>query len=149
MTRTTEESIAINSVKTPCVIMATAGMCNAGRIKHHLKHNIGRPENLILFVGYQASGTLGREIVDGQKTVRIHGRFYDVRAEIVQMHGFSGHADRHGLLRWIGHFRPTPHNLFLTHGEDGPMTALRDAIHERMGVRVAMPRYAERFVLDE
>ncbi|RMG34583.1 MAG: MBL fold metallo-hydrolase [Planctomycetota bacterium] len=149
MTRTTEESIAINSVKTPCVIMATAGMCNAGRIKHHLKHNIGRPENLILFVGYQAQGTLGREIVDGKKTVRIHGRFYDVAAEIAQMHGFSGHADRDGLLRWITHFRPTPRHLFLTHGEEGPMTSLRQAILERTGIRAAMPEYGARFVLTD
>src|SRR5207237_10286586 len=112
--RTVEQSKEINHAQPPCVIMASSGMCNAGRIKHHLKHNIEKPEATILFVGHQGEGTLGREIVDGAKRVRIHGQFFQVRAKIAQIYGFSGHADHDGLMRWITHFLPPPWRLFLT-----------------------------------
>src|SRR5204863_819829 len=129
MVRTADESKKINHAPPPNVIMASSGMCNAGRIKHHLKHNIERPEATILFVGHQGEGTLGRQIVDGAKQVRIHGRDFNVRAKISQIYGFSGHADHDGLMRWIANFRDgvggvatkavkPPKRVFMTHGEE-------------------------------
>ena len=98
--------------------MAPSGMCSAGRIKHHLRLNIGRADSTILFVGYQAQGTLGRQILEGSRFVRIHGREWKVKAQIRQLDGFSGHADRSALLRWIGHLQRPPQHVFLTHGEE-------------------------------
>ena len=115
--RTVQESMAINALKGPAVIMATSGMCTAGRIKHHLAHHIGNPACTILFVGYQAQGTLGRQILDGNPEVRIHGINRLVRARVRQIQGISGHADRAGLLKWLSHFQKPPRQLFITHGE--------------------------------
>jgi metallo-beta-lactamase family protein len=141
--RTQEQSMAINHRKEPAVIMATSGMCTAGRIKHHLAHNIWRPESTILFVGYQANGTLGRQIVDGSNEVRIHGRNLMVRARIAQIHGFSGHADRAGLLAWLGAFQKPPRQLFLTHGEAEQALALATQIGNDKGWNVMVPEYQE------
>ena len=116
--RTQEESMAINDVKGPSIIMSTSGMCTAGRIKHHLAHHIEQPECTILFVGYQAQGTLGRQILDGNQEVRIHGRSRLVRARVAQIQGISGHADRSGLMKWLSYFQPPPRQLFVTHGEE-------------------------------
>ena len=118
LSRSTDESKAINNVKEPCVIMSTSGMCTAGRIKHHLRQNLPRANSTILFVGYQAQGTLGRQIVDGKPEVRIHGVSYPVRARVEQIYGFSGHADRTGLLHWADGFQQPPRRVFLTHGEE-------------------------------
>ncbi len=140
--RTVEQSRAINKVRTPCIIMATSGMCNAGRIKHHLRQNLGRPESTVLFVGYQGHGTLGRQIVDGAERVRIHGREYTVRAEIARIYGFSGHADRTGLLNWVAALPRRPKHIFLTHGELQAAEALRNTLVEQ-GHTVSIPRYGE------
>jgi metallo-beta-lactamase family protein len=148
MTRTVEESKAINSVNMPCVIMATSGMCTAGRIKHHLKSRIGRPENTILFVGYQGRGTLGRQILEGKSEVRIHGRMRPVRARIQQIHGFSGHADRSALLRWLGHLKQPPRKVFLTHGEEEVSLQLAEYIDQHMRWPVSVPEYGDRVELD-
>jgi metallo-beta-lactamase family protein len=142
LTRTVEESREINSYKNPCIIMAPAGMCNAGRIKHHLRSNISRPESTILFVGFQAKGTLGRRLLDGEKEVRIHGRQYFVEAKINQIFGMSGHADRTGLLQWLSHFEQPPRTVFLTHGEEHAALALKQSIESRFGFVVAVPEYA-------
>src|SRR5204863_7049042 len=104
MVRTADASKAINGVQGSAIIMASSGMCNAGRIKHHLKNNIEKPQATILFVGHQGEGTLGRQIIDGAKRVRIFGQSYEVRAKVSQIYGFSGHADHDGLMRWITHF---------------------------------------------
>ena len=125
LTRTVDESKSINHCKQPCIIMAPAGMCNAGRIKHHLRSNISRPESTVLFVGFQAEGTLGRRLVSGEKEVRIHGRAYSVEARIEQVFGLSGHADRTGLLQWLNHFEQPPRKVFLTHGEEHAALALK------------------------
>ncbi|MDP2991193.1 MAG: MBL fold metallo-hydrolase [Kiritimatiellota bacterium] len=117
LTAKVEESKAINKVRGPAVIIAGSGMCNGGRIKHHLVNTIGRPENTILFVGYQAMGTLGREILDGAKKVRILGQWHPVRARVEQLHGFSAHADRQELLAWLKAFTQPPRHIFVTHGE--------------------------------
>lgn len=141
--RTVEESKAINRLKDPCIVMATSGMCTGGRIKHHLRANIGLPESTILFVGYQSQGTLGRQIVDGQKNVRIHGRMFPVKAQIAQIDGFSAHADRTGLLKWLGHLKQPPRQVFLTHGEQRAALSLAQHISEVMRWPVTVPEYQQ------
>lgn len=148
MVRSVEDSKAINDVNEPCIIMATSGMCTAGRIKHHLRKNVGRAENTILFVGYQGRGTLGRQILDGNRTVRIHGRDRRVKAEIAQIYGFSGHADRNALLRWLGNLKKSPKHIFLTHGEEDAMASLASHIDNDMDWSVSMPEYLETAELD-
>lgn len=141
--RTAEDSKQINKVPPTAVIMASSGMCNAGRIKHHLKNNIQKPEATILFVGHQGEGTLGRQIVDGAKRVRIHGQFFEVRAKIDQIYGFSGHADHDGLMRWIGAFKRPPKQVFLTHGEEPVALKLAAEITAKHGYATHVPHYQE------
>jgi metallo-beta-lactamase family protein len=123
-------------------------MCNAGRIKHHLANNIGSGRNTVLFVGYQAVGTLGRQIVDGKKTVRIHGASQRVRARVAQIHGLSGHADRDTLLRWVGNLKKPPRRVFLTHGEEDVSLRFADLVHGKCGWPVYVPQYREQVELD-
>mgnify|MGYP000536142277 FL=1 len=118
VTVTSDESRMINTDRTPKVILSASGMCEAGRIRHHLKHNLWRPECTILFVGYQAVGTLGRTLIDGAVNVKLFGETIDVQAEICQLTGLSGHADREGLLAWVNAFSPKPKRVFIIHGED-------------------------------
>lgn len=141
LVRQTKDSIAINRVNSPCIIMAPSGMCNAGRIKHHLRANISRPECSVLFVGFQANGTLGRRLINGDKEVRIHGQTYVVEAEIARIVGFSGHADRGGLLRWMDAFEVAPRRVFLTHGEEDAALALQQEIETQFGFDVSVPEY--------
>jgi len=142
-----EESKAINNRRTPCVIMAGSGMCTGGRIKHHLSLNIQRPESTVLFVGYQAAGTLGRQILERRPDVRIYGQTLRIRARIAQIHGFSGHADRDDLLRWLGTFRTAPGRLFLTHGEEAASLSLAAFLEKEKRWTVTVPRYEETFDL--
>jgi metallo-beta-lactamase family protein len=142
-----EQSKAINDLKQPAIIMASSGMCTAGRIKHHLRQNIGRPESTIVFVGYQVRGTLGRQILDGNPEVRIHGRHWRVRARIEQIHGFSGHADRGALLRWLSAFKKPPRRLFLTHGEEEAALSLADRVRGQLGWEVEVPEYQQEVAL--
>lgn len=148
MVRDVQQSKAINSIEMPCVIMATSGMCTAGRIKHHLKHRIGDPEHAILFVGFQGRGTLGRQIVEGAREVRIHGRMHRVRARVEQLYGFSGHADRAGLMRWLSHLRQPPRQIFLTHGEEEVSLNFAASIKQQLKWPVHVPEYRETVVLD-
>jgi len=141
--RTQEESIAINGLKGPAVIMSTSGMCTAGRIKHHLAHHVGDPACTVLFVGYQSQGTLGRQILDGNREVRIHGISRLVRARVEQIQGISGHADRAGLLKWLSHFQRPPRRLFITHGEQQASLALAEQVRRQMGWNVTVPEYRE------
>ena len=115
---TKEDSMALNTDKTPKVILSSSGMCDAGRIRHHLKYNLWRPECTILFVGYQAVGTLGRTLLEGATTVKLFGEPIEVQAELCQLTGMSGHADREGLLRWVNSFEQKPKRVFVMHGED-------------------------------
>ena len=117
--QTVDESKAINADPRPKIIISSSGMCDAGRIKHHLKHNLWKPDATVVFVGYQAVGTLGRSILDHSKSVKIFGEEIKVRANIEYIEGFSGHADRAGLLEWIGHFPKSVEHVFVNHGEDG------------------------------
>jgi metallo-beta-lactamase family protein len=148
MVRRVEESKAINHLGEPAIIMATSGMCTAGRIKHHLRHNVTRPECTILFVGFQVRGTLGRQILQGNPEVRIHGRQWPVRARIEQIHGFSGHADRDALLHWLAAFKRPPRQLFLTHGEEEAAESLAAEVRDRMGWQVTVPAYQQEVELD-
>ena len=149
MTLTTDvkESKAINKVRGPAVIIAGSGMCNGGRIKHHLVNTISRPENTILFVGYQALGTLGREILDGAKKVRILGQWYPVRARVEQLHGFSAHADREELLAWLKACAQPPRHIFVTHGEAATALAFAGFVQEKTGWSASAPAYNQREVL--
>lgn len=148
LVRTPEESKAINEAKMPAVIMATSGMCTAGRIKHHLVHNVGRPECMVLFTGFQVRGTLGRQILDGNPEVRIHGRMHRVRAEVAEIQGLSGHADRSALLRWLGALHRPPRTLFLVHGEEASSLALAEHLRGQWNWNVVVPHYQQVAMLD-
>ncbi len=139
--RSTQESKAINHIRGSCVIMAGSGMCTGGRVKHHLVNNISHPESKILFVGYQARGTLGRLIVDGRQDVRIHGKTFKVRAQIAQIEGFSAHADRSGLHAWLDGLSSPPKRIFIVHGEKEGAQRLRDDIVRTKGWNVDIPEY--------
>ena len=138
---TPEESKAISGVTQPVIIIAGSGMCTGGRIKHHLANNISRPECTVLFVGYQAAGTLGRLILDGAKNVRIHGQPYSVRARITQVQGFSAHADRDDLLRWLSNLSVTPRHIFITHGEISSAEQFSQYLNEKTGFESSVPTY--------
>ncbi|MBN2578505.1 MAG: MBL fold metallo-hydrolase [Pirellulales bacterium] len=148
VTRRREESQAINRVPGPCIILATSGMCTAGRIKHHLAQRILSPKTTVLFVGYQSRGTLGRQILDGNPEVRIHGRPLLVRAKIRQLHGASGHSDRSGLLKWLGFFQAPPKTLFVTHGDDEVALAFAEHVRQSKNWHVEVPEYRQAFELD-
>jgi len=148
ITETTRDSKAINHIKGTIIVIAGSGMCTAGRIKHHLVNNILRPECTIMFVGYQASGTLGRRIVDGDPEVRILGQNYPVKARIVQVQGFSAHADKEELLRWLSSLSKPPRKLFIVHGEAESARHFAQFVHERTGWEVAVPAYREESILN-
>ena len=125
---TSEESKLINADQRPKVILSASGMCEAGRIRHHLKHNLWRSESIILFVGYQAAGSLGRKLQEGAKNVKLFGEDIAVHAQIATLRGTSGHADRDGLLAWLGSFREKPKMVFVNHGDDESCTAFRNTL---------------------
>ncbi|WP_044914360.1 MBL fold metallo-hydrolase RNA specificity domain-containing protein [Butyrivibrio sp. WCE2006] len=136
---TTEESRAINEEETPKVIISASGMCEAGRIRHHLKHNLWRPESTILFVGYQSIGTTGRSIIDGADEVRLFGETIDVQAEICRLSGLSGHADKGGLINWLQGFKERPKRVFIVHGEDGTCTSFANCLRDEYGYETYAP----------
>jgi metallo-beta-lactamase family protein len=148
LVRTTEQSKAINQIKGTIIIIAGSGMCTGGRIKHHLITNISRPDSTILFVGYQATGTLGREIVDGAQEVRILGQYYPVRARIVYLQGFSGHADRQQLLTWLTALKSPPEEVFVTHGEPSVARSFASLVVEKTGWNVTAPDYGDEVILN-
>lgn len=148
MTRTTNQSKSINTISGTAIIIAGSGMCTGGRVKHHLVNNISRPECTILFPGYQAHGTLGRLILDGAKEVRILGQVRKVKAQIVRIHGFSGHADRNELCRWLGSVQTAPKKVFVTHGETDVAKSFADYVHEHLGWETAVPAYQDSVIVD-
>ncbi len=131
--RSPKESEGVARIPGPTVIIAGSGMATGGRIKQHLINNIGRPESTILFVGYQANGTLGRQILNGQNPVRIYGVMHPVRARIERIDGFSAHVDREGLLEWLAALQPQPKQVFLVHGEGSGAAAFADLLRQRHG----------------
>lgn len=144
---TSDESREINFIDTPKVIISASGMCEAGRIRHHLKHNLWRPECTILFVGYQAVGTLGRSLVEGADEVRLFGEPIQVRAQIKQLAGLSGHADKNGLIEWISGFEEKPKKVFIVHGEDSVCTGFAETLKIEYGQRAYAPYSGTEFDL--
>lgn len=148
-TRTAEESKALNASDESSIIISASGMCEVGRIKHHLKHNLWNPNSTILFVGYQAPGTLGRSIVEGAKKVKIFGEEIAVNARIEYIEGYSGHADQEWLMNFIYSFIQKPKHIFLVHGEPDGQIALKDKILEETNIPVTIPSLGETYNLDE
>lgn len=142
-TRTVEESKQINFSKESKVIISASGMCTAGRIKHHLKHNLWRKESSIVFVGYQAEGTLGRKIKEGEKVVKIFGEEIQVNAEIHSLEGFSGHADKEGIMWWIKGFKNQPQKIFVVHGEEEATEEVSRKIEEELKIKTHIPELGE------
>jgi metallo-beta-lactamase family protein len=139
LTARVEESQAINKIRQGAIIIAGSGMCNGGRILHHLKHNIERPECSLIITGYQAEGTLGRELVDGAKKVMIHGTSYHVRSSLHTIGGLSAHGDQDDLLRWLGGFKNNP-EVYVVHGDQGVKKIFRDAIEEKLHIKASVPQ---------
>ena len=137
-TPTVEQSQAINSIKSGAIIIAGSGMCNGGRILHHLKHHIQRPECCLIMTGFQAEGTLGRLIVNGEREVVIHGRSYPVKATVHTIGGLSAHGDQNDLLRWMSGFENKP-EVFVVHGDVPVKKIFRDAIEKRLGLKATIP----------
>ena len=144
---TSDESKAINFDDTPKVIISASGMCDAGRIKHHLKHNLWREECTILFVGYQSVGTLGRTILEGASEVKLFGETVDVRARIMAFQGLSGHADKNGLIEWLKGFQEKPRKVFIVHGEDTVCTSFAECLKYEHGYDTYAPFSGTRFDL--
>jgi metallo-beta-lactamase family protein len=143
------ESKMLNEDKTPKIIISASGMCEAGRIKHHLKHNLWRAESSIVFVGYQAENTLGRRIRDGEKLVKIFGEEINVSAEIFDLEGFSGHADKDSLLKWLRAFIKKPKKVFIVHGESDAKVEFARTIEAELSIDCVVPYFAQIYELDK
>ena len=142
------ESMALNDIHAGAIIISASGMCEAGRIKHHLRYNLGRPQSTIIFTGFQAEGTLGRRLVDGAKMARIFGEEIPVRAEICTIGGLSAHADQAGLLEWLKQFKHPPRQTFVVHGEVSVAEGFSKLIQTKLGWNARAPNAAERVDLD-
>lgn len=145
--RTAEESKTLNNLPGSKIIISASGMCDAGRIKHHLKHNLWRPECAVVFVGFQGEGTLGRRILDGEKKVKILGEIIQVAAKIYSLQGFSAHADQAGLLDWVSHFTQKPQRLFVVHGEAQASRTLAELIEQKFAIPTVIPNMGEEYLL--
>ncbi len=148
-TRTADESKALNEKNESAIIISASGMCEVGRIKHHLKHHLWDPNSTILFVGYQAAGTLGRRLVEGEKMVKIFGEEIAVAARIEYIEGYSGHADQEWLLNFIYSFITKPKHIFLVHGEPESQEVLKEKIIENVNIPVTIPEYGQTYTLDD
>lgn len=148
-TRTAEESKSLNERNESSIIISASGMCEVGRIKHHLKHNLWNPNSTILFVGYQAPGTLGSKLVDGEKKVKIFGEEIAVNARIEYIEGYSGHADQEWLLNFIYSFITKPKHIFLVHGEEESQEVLKEKILQTTDIPVTIPDFGETYELND
>jgi len=146
-TKTSDESKALNERMDSSIIISASGMCEAGRIKHHLKHNLWRNDSTILFVGYQAEGTLGRRILDGAKSVKIFGEDISINARIEKIEGFSGHADKDGLMQWVGSFAKKPRKVFVVHGEESVMYEFANELEQKFNVQTIIPSKGDSFII--
>lgn len=147
-TRSSKESQDLNFNKEPKVIISASGMCEAGRIRHHLKHNLWNPKNSIVFVGYQGQGTLGRSLIEGIKMVTLFGEEIQVNAEIRNLEGFSGHADQNGLFAWLAHFQQKPKEIFLVHGEEDSKKDFAKLVNEKLSYEPVVVMGNSEFDLD-
>jgi metallo-beta-lactamase family protein len=134
-----DESRALNDRRDPLILISASGMCEGGRVVHHLQHALGNARNTVMFVGYQAEGTLGRKLREGRTPVNVFGEPVEVRAQIVGLDGFSAHADQREILEWVARLQPTPRVIFLVHGEPGPAATLATLLRERTGAKVHVP----------
>ena len=148
-TRTADESKALNASEESSIIISASGMCEVGRIKHHLKHHLWDPNSTILFVGYQAPGTLGRKLVDGEKKVKIFGEEIAVNARIEYIEGYSGHADQEWLMNFVYSFTYPPKHIFLVHGEPEGQIVLKQKLEENTSIPITIPDFGESYELDE
>ena len=148
-TRTADESKALNEDPRPSIIISASGMCEVGRIKHHLKHNLWNPKSTILFVGYQAPGTLGYDIVNGAERVKIFGEEIAVNARIEYIEGYSGHADQEGLMNFIYSFINKPKHIFLVHGEEESQDIFKEKVESETGIPVTVPEFGETYEINE
>lgn len=146
-TETVEDSMALNDIRSGAIIIAGSGMCEAGRIKHHLKHRLGHKQNSILFAGYQGEGTLGRRIVDRAPVVTIFGDEVRVEADIYTLGGLSAHGDQRALLDWLGHFSPAPKQTFIVHGEQSIMQIFAEKITGELGWQPTLPKIGSNYKL--
>jgi metallo-beta-lactamase family protein len=142
-TESVEDSIEINKIKSGAIIISSSGMCEAGRIRHHLKHNLWRSECSVIFVGFQAQGTLGRKIVEGDKKVRIFGEEIAVKARIYTIGGLSAHADRDELLDWLRKFKKKPGRVFVVHGEEDTALSFAETIRCQLNLDTYVPSSLE------
>ena len=142
--KSTEESISLNKARYPKVIISSSGMATAGRVRHHLKHNLWDSKNSLVFVGYQAEGTLGRILLDGSKKVKLLGEEIDVKLEIYDLEGFSGHADQKTLLDWIGKFKSKPKKIFIVHGEEEAADTLSRLIQKKFNIETIIPNLGDK-----
>ena len=147
--QTAEDSKALNTTREPIIVISASGMCEVGRIKHHLKHNLWNPKNTILFVGYQAPGTLGHSIVNGAKKVKIFGEEIAVNAEIQYIEAYSGHADQDFLLEFIDKFKKKPRHIFLVHGEPDATSTLQNLVKEKFNIESSIPSFGDSFILKD
>lgn len=145
--QTVEESMALNDIRSGAIIISASGMCDAGRIKHHLRYNLNRPECSIVITGFQAAGTLGRRLVDGAKLAKIFGQEIPVRASFHTIGGLSAHADQAGLLNWLRHFKTAPQQTFVVHGESATANQFGELIKEQLGWHVDVPLEKQTFSL--
>ena len=144
---TSEDSRAINDIRESKIIISASGMCEAGRIRHHLKHNLWRADSTVLFVGYQARGTLGRSLLEGAEKVKLFGESIEVKARICTLEGISGHADSEGLLKWAGSFRTKPRKIFVVHGEEAVCEHFTGVLRERLSISAEAPYNGDRWDL--
>jgi metallo-beta-lactamase family protein len=142
-----DESRALNDLHEPCIIVAASGMCEGGRILHHLKHGLSNPKNTVLFVGFQGDGTLGRRLLDGAESVNVLGERIGVGAEIASLDGFSAHADQGELVAWVKALDPLPKRIFLVHGEVGPAETLAGVLRSKVGADVCVPEKGQEVAL--
>jgi len=147
-TQNVEESKKINETPQSKVIISASGMCNAGRIKHHLKHNLWKSESGIVFVGYQAEGTLGRRLKDGEKSVKLFGEDIQVNAKIYSLDGFSGHADKEGIIWWLKGFQNVPKKIFIVHGEEKAAREISIKIQEELNIATYIPELGETLLIE-
>ncbi|RKX39051.1 MAG: hypothetical protein DRP64_14750 [Verrucomicrobia bacterium] len=148
MSKSVDQSKAIAKTPGTSIIIAGSGMCTGGRVKHHLKVNVDRPESTILFVGYQAFGTLGRHILEKPETIRIFGEEHELRARVERISGFSAHADKEELVRWISSLKTPPRKVFVTHGEESAAMAFQEFLSEKTGWECVVPEYEQEVMLD-
>jgi|LGOV01.1.fsa_nt_gb metallo-beta-lactamase family protein len=147
-TQTTDESKALNMSTEPKVIISASGMCNAGRIRHHLKHNLWKKNSSIVFVGYQGEGTLGRLIKEGEKEIRLFGEDIYVQANIESVEGFSGHADQRGLMEWLKGFKEAPKKVFIVHGESDARDVFSKKIEDELGFSTVVPKMNSEYLME-